>query len=117
MKHYLTSDKTIQQTLNECLSFQLEVTINNLKEKYKDIFTGAGKHKYRQVELHVDQAVQQVAENQGRTLYAIRDLVSELLRILEKNDLIENLGGPTDWVSNSHVTTKPVFDTRNIVED
>jgi len=117
MSQYFTPEEIVQQTLNKCQSDQPATTIANLKDKYKEIFTGIGKHKYRQVQLHIDPAVQPVAENHHRTPYAIREPVSELLGILEKNDLVEKVDGPTDWVSNIHVTAKAGFDTSSNVEE
>ena len=117
MKKYFTSEHEILEALKECQTSQPSNTVENLKKRYQDVFTGIGKHKYRAVKLHIDPNVAPVAEAHYRTPYAIREPVSELLSLLEHNDLIEKVEGPTDWISNMHVTTKSGFHTSKKVEE
>ena len=117
MRNLFTPDKQIKEILEQSRSDDPHVTAENLQQCYQDVFNGVGKHKYRQVKLHIDDSVKPVAETHRRTPYAIREAVSELLENLEKNDVIEKVDGPTDWVSNMHITAKPGFNSSTKVED
>ena len=117
MKVNFTDDEITKQQLDQCRSDDPAVTVAKLKMCYSDVFTGIGKHKYRQVQLHIDPEVTPIAESHHRTPYAIREPVSQLLKLLENNDIIEKVDGPTDWVSNIHVTAKSGFESSNNVEE
>ena len=117
MKKHFTAENEIRKTLKNCQTSRPSLAIENLNQRYKYVFTGIRKHKYRKVQLHVDPDVSPVAKVHHRTPSAIRQPVSELLILLENNDLIEKVDGPTDWVSNMHVTSKAEFHTSDKVED
>ena len=73
---------------------------------YHDVFEGIGKHKYRQVRLHINKDVPPVVQAQRRIPFAHREKLETLLEELEEADVIERVEGPTDWVSNIVITPK-----------
>ena len=98
-------------------SMQLELHLTNTtktpQEKtqaviqhFNEVFTGIGRHKYRQITLHIDQEVPPVVQPQRRIPFAHRDKLDVLLQELEEAEVIEHVEGPTDWVSNIVITPK-----------
>ena len=65
------------------------VDYSELMTRYKDVFTGIGKLKNFQLNLHVDQQVQAVAQPLRRPAFSLR----------EKIDIIEKVEGSTPWVN------------------
>lgn len=51
------------------------------------------------VKLHIDQSVQPVAQPHRRIPFKTRKKVQAELKVLEENDIIEKVDGPTPWVS------------------
>ena len=80
---------------------------HDLVDSYKDIFQGIGKLKDHQVEIHIDNSVQPVAQRHRRIPFHIRKKVEACLDDLEKKDIIEKANGPTPWVSPIVVFPKP----------
>ena len=67
------------------------------------LYEGVGLLKDFSVKLHIDDSVPPVAKPHRRIPINLREKVEEKLRQLEKDDIIENVDGPTPWVS------QPVF--------
>ena len=81
-------------------------TMKCLQKKFSSVFTGIGKHKYRQVKLIVDETVKPVVQAVRRIPFAKRDKLEKVLQELEEGDVIEPVDGPTDWISNLVLTPK-----------
>ena len=75
-------------------------------DKHLDIFKGIGKHKYRQVELSIDDSVKPKAQPQRRIPFPKHEQLDKILDELEQADIIEPVEGPTGWGSNIVLTPK-----------
>ena len=82
------------------------------RKQYPTAFQGLGKVKDRQIHLHIDESVPPVVQPYRRTPYGLRDRVDEKINDLIKNDVIEEVSGPTPWVNPVVVTPKPGGDIR-----
>ena len=82
------------------------VTPPKLRARFNNVFEGIGKHRFRQVNLDVDESVTPVVQSQRRIAFARRQKLDKVLHELETADVIEEVTGPTDWVSNLVLTPK-----------
>ena len=80
--------------------------ISALKEEFKDCFSGFGKLKDFQLELHIDPHVKPIAQPVRRLPYSLRSPVEHKLAELLDLDIIEPVEGPTPWVSPLVVVPK-----------
>ena len=78
-----------------------------LCETYSSIFEGICKLKDVEIDLHVDPDVQPVQQPHRRIPFHVRKDVEKELEIMKANDLIEEVDGPTPWVSPIVVAPKP----------
>ena len=78
-----------------------------LCETYSSIFEGIGKLKDVKIDLYVDPDVQPVQQPHRRIPFHVRKDVEKELEIMKANDLIEEVDGPTPWVSPIVVAPKP----------
>jgi len=81
--------------------------INSLIQEYTHIFTGVGKLKNFQVKLHTDPDVVPVAQPHRRVPYSLRQKISDKIKELEDSEIIEQVTGPTPWVSPIVCVPKP----------
>ena len=84
--------------------------------RYKDVFTGIGKLKDFQLNLHIDQQVQPVAQPLRRPAFSLREQIEKKLDELLQEDIIEKVEGPTPWVNPVVVVPKPNGDVRLCVD-
>jgi hypothetical protein len=70
------------------------------------VFQGIGKQKYRQVELIIDDSVQPKVQAQRRIPFPKRQQFEEIIQELEEADIIEQVEGPTEWISKVVLTPK-----------
>jgi hypothetical protein len=75
--------------------------------RYPGIARGVGKLKHQTVKIHVDRSVPPVARKHSRVPFHLRDKVEQELKRLEKEDIIEPVTGPTEWVSRIVTPPKP----------
>ena len=80
---------------------------NNISKQYPDLFTGIGKMKDFQVELHIDPSVPPVTQPHRRIPFHLRKKLDAEIDKLERQGIIEPVDGPTPWVSPLVVTPKP----------
>ncbi|XP_065064108.1 uncharacterized protein LOC135690472, partial [Rhopilema esculentum] len=66
-------------------------TTENLEANYPKLFDGIGKLKDREIKLHIDSTVPPVAQPARRIPFHLRKKVSETLRDLEYQDIIEKV--------------------------
>ena len=71
------------------------------------MFHGIGKIKGHAVKLHIDQSISPVAQPPGRIPFHQRKKVEDELQCLQDLDIIEEVAGPTPWVSPIVVVPKP----------
>ena len=70
-----------------------------LIEEYSDCFSGLGKLKDFQLKIHIDESVTPVAQQPRRIPFGLRDKVEAELNHLLEADVIEEVQGPTSWIS------------------
>ena len=75
-------------------------------EQFAARFTGIGCHKYRQVKLDIDETVKPKVQAHRKIPFAKRVQLEEILKELEEEDIIEEVTGPTEWISNLVLTPK-----------
>ena len=80
---------------------------NGILKRYPDLFTGIGKMKDFQVEIHIDPSVPPVTQPHRRIPFHLRKKLDAELDKLERQGIIEPVDGPTPWVSPLVVTPKP----------
>ena len=90
--------------------------ISDIITEYEEVFQGTGKLKDFQLQLHIDNTVKPVAQTTRKVPYHLQKKVIEKIRELEKMDIIEEINGPTDWVSPLIVTPKKDGDIRIIID-
>ena len=72
----------------------------DIREKYREVFTGIGRLKDFQLKLHIKGDVTPVAQPVRRLLFGLRAKVDEKLDELVAKDIIEEVShNPTVWVS------------------
>ena len=76
-------------------------------EEYKDLSKGLGKLEGYQVKLHINENVQPVAQPHRRVPFHVRKQLVEQLDKDEQQGVIEQVNGPTPWVSPIAVAPKP----------
>ena len=81
--------------------------VNDLCQKCTSVFTGLGKLRDTQIDLHIDPNIQPVSQPHRRIPFHLRTQVEIELKRLEDLDIIEKVDGPTDWVSPIVVAPKP----------
>ena len=97
----------LQINVNSINKAEEVVTIEDLENKYPQLFNGVGKLKNHQVTLHVDETVQPVAQPHRRIPFHLRQKVEKMIRSELEQDIIEPVTGPTEWVSPLVITPKP----------
>ena len=75
------------------------VDYNELMTRYKNVFTGIGKLKDFQLNLHIDQQVQPAAQTLRRPAFSLREKNEKKLDELLREDIIEKIEGPKPWVN------------------
>ena len=80
--------------------------VNLIVGHFGEVFKGIGKHRYRKVKLTVNPDIPPKIQPQRKIAFAKREKLSKLLKVLQEEDIIEHVDGPTDWVSNLVLTPK-----------
>ena len=75
-------------------------------EQHKDVFKGVGNLKDFEVKLHTNPEIKPVIQAQRRIPFHIRKKVETEIDRLEKDDIIEEVEGATQWVSPLVITPK-----------
>ncbi len=96
--HVVYSADILQPTLS---------VADQLMLKYPNITKGIGKLKNIQIKLHIDDTVKPVIQPHRRIPFHIRKKVDKELQLLEDQGIIENVEGPTPWVSPIVAMPKP----------
>ena len=88
----------------------------DLLEEYKECFSGVGKLKNFQAKHRVDEKVAPVAQKLRPIPFGLREKGEHKLEELIDYDIIEEVTGPTSWVSPVAVVPKPSGDIRLCVD-
>ncbi|KAK3720930.1 hypothetical protein QZH41_014537, partial [Actinostola sp. cb2023] len=92
------------------------VTKSSIYEEYKCLFEGVGKVRDNVVKLHIDPDVKPKQQPHRRIPFHVRKDVERELERLEKLDIIEEITGPTPWVSPIVVVPKSSGEVRICVD-
>ena len=99
-----------------CGSLTTEGSDADIREKYREVFTGVGKLKDFQLKLHIKDDVTPVAQPVRRLPFGLSAKVDEKLDELVAKDIIEVSHNPTEWVSPLVVVPKANGDIRICVD-
>ena len=66
-----------------------------------------------QLNLHIDQQVQPVAQPLRRPAFSLREKIEKKLDELLQEDIIEKVEGPTPWVNPAVVVPKSIIRKRH----
>lgn len=80
--------------------------------KYPSVFKGIGKVNDVKVKLEVDETVKPIACGHRRQPYHLRKKIESKIKSMEKQDLIEEVSGPTPWIVPMVVVPKSDDDIR-----
>ena len=98
-------------------SVGVEAMGQDIKDKYKELFSGVGLLKGYELKLNIDDSVKPVAQPVRRIPFAVREKVERKLDELLESGIIEEVPeGPTGWVSPLVVVPKPDGDVRICVD-
>ena len=92
------------------------VSEENLLREFPRIFNGVGKLKDFQAKLHIDESVEPTPQKLRPSPFGLREKIEEKLEELVNHDVIEQVQGPTPWVSPVVVVPKPTGDIRLCVD-
>ena len=92
------------------------VGVRDPVDKYPMLFSGLGKLKDFQLQLHIDSDVQPVAQKTRRMPVALQHAVEKKLEELLQQGIIEKVSGPTPWVSPIVCAPKKNGDIRLCVD-
>ena len=92
------------------------LTIEGIKLKYPELCDGIGKLKNYQATIHVDPEVQPIAQHARRIPFSMRKKLEEKIQAMINDDIIEEVKGPTPWVSPLVIVPKPSGDIRICVD-
>ena len=87
-----------------------------LEVEFPEVFTGIGYLKNYPAKIHVDPAIRPVAQKPRPVPFALQQKVTDKLRELIEDDIIEPVQGPTPWVSPIVVAPKPNGDIRLCID-
>lgn len=80
---------------------------DELLESHPELFKGIGKLKDFQVKLHINTDIKPTCQPHRRVPFHLRQKVEDELHKLEADDIIEEVTGPTPWVSPIVTPPKP----------
>ncbi|XP_031574960.1 uncharacterized protein K02A2.6-like [Actinia tenebrosa] len=88
------------------------MTVDDIVREFPECFKGVGKLNNYQAKIHVDPNVKPVAQQYRRLPFSMREKVEVKLEELVNMDIIEEVQGPTPWVSPIVVVPKADGDIR-----
>ena len=87
-----------------------------LFRQYTSLFEGIGKLKGVKVQLHINTKVTTVAQKARQIPFHLCKKVEHELKVLEEQHIIEQVDGPTRWVSPLILTPKEKWGSTHIVD-
>ena len=98
----------IVQILNTVEKKNNEELIQKLMTQYPKLFSGKiGKLKNVKVKLHINPKIKPVRQRRRPVSFHLRAGVTSAIQEMLKNDIIEPVNGPTEWVSPIVPVVKP----------
>lgn len=88
----------------------------DIRQEFPECFKGVGKLKEYQIKLHIDKGVQPVVQPLRRPPFSLRDKIEAKLNELESMGIIEEVDGPSPWVSPLVAVPKPNGEIRLCVD-
>ena len=105
-KHLLSEENLIKKYRSLKNKPNSSKQVEEMVEMFNKQFKGIGCHKFRQIKLDVDENVKPRIQAQRRIPFAKREALEEILTELEEEDIIEEVTGPTERISNLVLTPK-----------
>jgi hypothetical protein len=90
--------------------------VDKILSNHSKVFRGVGKLTDYQLVIHTDSNVMPVAQSLRRTPFHVRKDVEKKLKELQDLDIIEDVDGPTPWVSPLVAVPKSNGDIRVCVD-
>ncbi|CAB4015928.1 Hypothetical predicted protein [Paramuricea clavata] len=97
-------------------SINCAVSPHSLRQRYPSVFDGVGKLTNYQQKISINTNIKPVAQPPRRIPFHVRKQVSAKLEELERLDIIEEVRGPTPWVSPLVVVPKSSGEIRVCVD-
>ena len=89
---------------------------DDIAKCYPEICNGICKLNNYQANIHINETVKPIAQNQSRVPFALRQKLETKINELLKSDIIEPVQGPTQWVSPLVIIPKTSGDIRICVD-
>ena len=83
-----------------------EANLKMLLKRYQHVFSGIGRHKEKQITLHIDPTIKPVISPRREIPIHLREKSDDLLEELQNQDIIEDVDGPVEWISNPVLAPK-----------
>lgn len=77
-----------------------------LLTKYDHLFKGIGCHNTKQITLHIDPDIKPVIAPQREVPIHLKDKFEQILTDIQSQDIIEDVEGPVEWISNPVLAPK-----------
>lgn len=106
MANHLTKQDAHRQAQQQVSHLLQSQQIEQIQENFQDVFHGIGKHKYRQVEVLIDEHVKLIIQPQRNIPFAKWEKFDNVLDQFEDSGVIETVDWPTDWISKDVLTPK-----------
>lgn len=90
--------------------------ISDVQESHAGLFSGVGKLKDYKLKLHIDKTKPPIAQKLRPVPFQMRDKIQKALNELISLDIIEEVDGPTQWVSPIVVVPKKTGEVRICVD-
>lgn len=85
----------------------ITIDMNYVEQHFPQIFKGVGMLKDHEVHLHINKNVKPIAQRHRRIPIHLRQNVESGIHRLLKEDIIEQVEGPTPWISPVVLVPKP----------
>jgi hypothetical protein len=92
------------------------MTVDEIVKEFPECFEGVGKLNNYQAKIHIDPNITPVAQQYRRLPFSMREKAEAKLEELVEMDIIEEVQGPTPWVSPIVVVPKADGDIRLCVD-
>lgn len=97
----------VKLNINSVQPTQQQISIDQIEKQYPKLFSGIGCLKDFEVKLHIDTYVKPVAQPHRRIPFHLQEKVKSEIKLLLDQGIIEQVRGPTPWLSNIVTPLKP----------
>ena len=106
MAKHPTSPEMSKAFLWKISDLPQEEQLRRVKKSFQHVFKGIVKHKYHKIQLLIDDNMKPITQPQRKIPFAKREKFGKILDKLKESGIIEQVEGPTDWLSNLVLTSK-----------